>query len=65
MPRKHRVKRPGLGTINISAPKDFAEAVKNRARSMDLSTSAHIRRLIRADLKLAEANNGAEKEAVA
>jgi len=62
MPRKH-VKRPGLGTINISAPKDFVEAVKTRARSMDMSASAHIRRLIRADLKALEDGNGGKQPA--
>jgi Ribbon-helix-helix protein, copG family len=49
--KKRRGPREGLSTISISAEPAFVEAVKYRARSLDSSISAHIRRLIREDLR--------------
>jgi hypothetical protein len=53
MPR-NTTKAKDLVGMNISAPKAFVNAVKKRARALDLSASAHIRRLVREDLRKAQ-----------
>jgi hypothetical protein len=59
MPKKPLKRSTGATTISISVPRAFVDAVRKRAKSLDLSVSAHARKLIREDIKQAASNTTA------